>query len=209
MWYYSFVAKRFYPQHIKRRRRKVLLVAASFVLLVVLGLSFGIYKWKSSQVAWKDYTNEELGVRLSYPETFVEETLSEQYQKANIVFRITKNNPQAFFSLRYEDGLGIMKAFGNKDILGQLVAAVDRRYPTGFPDYKKDNYQDVTLAGEKAARFDFTYIGADKETRVRQRLVVVVKDETAYYLSAQAPENDFFKSEKDFAGVVESFSFLD
>lgn len=207
MWYYYFVVKRFYPQHLRERRRKIFLTIAGFVSLVVLSGGVGIYKWKSSQVVWKDYIGKGLRIKLNYPETFVEEVLSEEYQKANIVFRIQRDSPTAFFSLRYEDKLGVMKAFG-KDILGQLVAAVDRRYPISFPDYEKIDYKDITLVGEKAAQFDFTYTGADGKAKIRQRFVIVVKDETAYYLTVQAPESEFSKSEREFDKIIGSFEFV-
>lgn len=209
MWYDIFMAKRFYPQHLKERRRRIFLAAAGFVLLILLGGGLGFYKWKSSQVAWETYTNEELGVKLSYPETFIEEVLSEQYKEANIVFRIKRGGPPASFSLRYEGSLGIMEAFGGKSILEKLVAAVDRRYPINFPDYEKTDFRDITLAGEKAVQFDFIYTGADGKTRAKQRFVIIVREETAYYLAAQAPESEFKKSEKEFDKIIESFKFLD
>ena len=208
MWYYYFVAKRFYPQHLKKRRRRLVAAVLGFVALALLAGGLGLYRREASKISWKTYANEELGVRLTYPETFGEEVLSEQYQKADIVFRIKREDPSAFFSLRYEGELGIMKAFGGGDILDQLIIAIERRYPANFPDYRKDNYREITLAGEKAAQFDFTYTGADGETRVKQRLVLVVKDETVYYLSCQSPEEGFFKSEKEFDRMIESFQFL-
>ena len=177
-----------------------------FLVLLVGGL--WLYRRETSKISWKRYANEELGVRLSYPETFVEEVLSEQYQKADIVFRIKREDPSAFFSLRYEGELGIMKAFGGDDILDQLITAINRRYPGRFPDYKKEDYEEVVVAGERAARFDFTYIGTDGKTRVRQRFVLVVKDDVAYYLSCQSPEEEFFQFEKDCDRIIEGFGFL-
>lgn len=208
MWYYCFVVKRFYPEHLKRRRQRLIVVTAGFILLVFLGLGLWFYKKESSKVSWKSYTDNELGVELSYPETFVKDKISDEDKKARIVFRATRKEPSALFSLRYEDGLGLLKTFGGKDILANLVAEIDRRYPDRFPDYKKENYKESVVANEKTAQFDFSYLGTDGETRIRQRFVVVVKDTAAYYLSCQAPEKEFFKSEKDFDRMINSIEFI-
>jgi len=65
------------------------------------------------------------------------------------------------------------------------------------------------LATEKAALFEFTYLGTDGETRMKQRFVLVVKDNAAYYLSCQASEEDFLEATDAFGRIVSSFEFLD
>lgn len=206
---FCLMAKRFYPEHLRRRRRKLITIVAGSFLLILLGFGFWLYKRESSKVSWSDYVNNDLKVKLSYPETFVKDKISGEDKKARIVFRITKSNPPALFSLRYEDGLGFLKTFGGKDVLTNLVAEVGRRYPDRFPSYTKEGYEDITLANEKAAKFNFTYTGSDGKTKIRQHLVIVVRGETAYYLSCQAPENEFSKSEKDFDKIINSFESVD
>ena len=132
--------------------------------------------------------------------------MTEEQKQAKIVFRITREKPNALFSLRYENGLGPLK-FSGGTIFDAIVAAVNRRYPDRFPDYKKERYEELVLANEKAALFEFTYTGTDGATRMRQRLVLLVRNNTAYYLSFQAPESAFPNSTKDFNRITNSFEF--
>ena len=176
------------------------------ISLILLSLGFGLYFYLS-RPTWQTYRHDELGIQLQWPNSFQESTLTEEQNQAKIVFRITRENPKALFSLRYEDGLGPLK-FSGGTVFDALVAAVNRRYPDRFPNYKKERYEELVLANEKATLFEFTYTGADGATRMRQRLVLLVRENTAYYLSFQAPESEFPKSEKDFEKITESFSFL-
>jgi len=205
------MVKRFYPHHLRRRRRQLIFVGSGLSLFVILSFSFGIYRYKKQQAekpTWETYANEELGVSLVYPSNFEERALSEEGVAAGFVWEIRREKPPALFSLRFEDGLGPLKVSGGT-VFESLVANANRRYPERFPDYKKENYEEFVLSSEKAALFDFTYTGTDGQTRVKQRFVIVVKDDTAYYLSCQSPEKDFFKSEKDCDRMVDSFEFSD
>ncbi len=209
------MAKRFYPQHLKRKRRRLIFagvgVGVGVGLFVVLSAGFGAYRYERKEAAkptWETYTNSDRGVELQYPSNFEEVSLSEESKEAGVVWEIKRKEPPALFSLRYEDGLGALKITGGT-IFDALVATVNRRYPDRFPDYKKESYEEFVVASEKAAQFGFTYTGADGKTRVKQRFVLVVKDDTAYYLSCQSPEKEFFKSEKDCDRIIDSFEFLD
>jgi len=204
------MVKRFYPQHLKRKRQRLILAGAGLGLFLVLGACLVVYVHKKGEAAkpkWLTYTNSDLGLRLEYPNNFEERVISEESKEAGVVWEIKREEPPALFSFRLEDSLGALKVTGGT-IFEALVATVNRRYPERFPGYKKENYAELVLANEKAAQFDFTYTGADGQTRVRQRFVIVVKDDVAYYLSCQSPEKDFFKSEKDFDKIINSFEFL-
>ena len=205
---FSCMVKRFYPSHLKRRRRKLLVVGVGLVSLILLGAGGLFYKLVVAKPKWETYINDSLDVQLEYPRTFAETPIDEQNEEVGVVFRIEREKPNALFSLRYEEGLGALKLAGGT-VFEALVATINRRYPDRFPDYKKDVFDEFILGNEKAALFDFTYTGADGETRIKQRFVVVVKDNTAYYLSCQAPEKEFFKSEKDFDRIISSFEFVD
>lgn len=202
------MARRFTPEHIKRRRRRVLV---SSIIVLFLGISVGgyfYYQWEASKPTWTIFNDSAHGLSIEYPSTFRVKTLGKEAREAGYLLEIKRDDPPALFNLRYEEGLEPLKLVKGTVFAG-LVDAVNRRYPDRFPDYKKEFYGETILSNEKAAQFDFTYTGADGKTRVKQRLVIVVKDETAYYLSAQAPEGEFKKSEKDFAKIIESFEFVD
>ncbi len=204
------MVQRFYPQHLRRERRRLVFAGVGLVLFVSLGAVFGFYHYKRKEAAeptWETYTNEELRVSLVYPSNFEEILLSEESKEVGVFWEIRREDPPALFNLRFEDGLGPLKMLGGT-VFEALAAAVNRRYPDRFPDYKKENYEEFVLANEKAALFDFTYTGADGKTRVKQRFVIVVKDDAAYYLSCQSPEKEFFQSEEDCDRIIDSFEFL-
>lgn len=156
---------------------------------------------------WEIHTDNSIGIKFEYPLLFKTRDLDESDQKAGVVFRAIRDIPNALFSLRVEKDLGPLK-ITEGSILEALISMVNRYYPDRFPEYSKEKYDEIILANEKAALFEFTYLGEDGKTRIKQRLVIVVKDNTAYYLSAQAPEKDFSKAEKDFDQVINSFEFI-
>ena len=186
----------------------MIIIVVGLVLLMVSVGGAWVYKREANKPSWDAYTNDSLGVRLGYPSTFTKTTIDEKNKEAGIVLRIEKEKPKTLFSLRYEGDLGSLKMSGGT-IFEAVVATVNRRYPDRFPDYKKESYEEFVLSKEKAARFDFTYTGVDGVTRMRQRFVIVVRDDVAYYLSCQTPEKEFFKSEKDFERIINSFEFVD
>jgi hypothetical protein len=202
------VIKRFYPEHLKKKRRRISLLVLAIIVLIVLGTGAFLYRREKTEVSWLTYRNEDLKVTLIYPENFSKNTLSEEGINAGYLLRIFREKPPAIFSLRYEGGLGVLQSAAGKNILDYLVSEINLRYPDRFPDYQKVGFQEMVLDRERAAQFDFTYTGADGKTKMKQRFVVVVRGDTAFYLSAQAPENDFFKSENDFAKIISSFKFL-
>jgi hypothetical protein len=202
------VNRRFYPQHLRRRRRRLGLIVFS---LFLFGSSAGAvfsYRWYKSRPVWKTYADDSLGVSVDYPSTFKDIPIVDaQRIEAGYLLRAKRVDPDALLSLRYEDDLGPLKALKGSIFLS-LVDAVNRRYPERFPEYKKEGYEETVVANEKAARFDFTYLGSDDRTRVRQRLFIVVRGDTAFYLVFQAPESEFQRSKKDFDKIISSFAFL-
>ena len=204
---YCEMTRRFYPQHRQRRRQRLVFLSVGCLFIILLGLGCWFYWRRRSAPVWETWTNDSLGFSLQYPSNFVARPLSEQAKEAGYILELRRQNPNALFSVRFEEGLGPLKILGGS-VFEALVAEVNRRYPDRFPDYRKEKYEEIVLANEKAGLFEFTYTGADGKTRVRQRFVLVVKDENAYYLSFQAPQKEFFKSEEDFDKIIQSFEFL-
>lgn len=190
--------------------KKILLVIVLiFSILIVIGIILFFYKNKKSSSAPTtiNFINEDLKIKLSYPSTYEITTLSEIHEKANIVFRATRINPDALISIKYEKGLGALAALGGT-VMDNLINAVNRRYPERFPDYKKTKYEKTVIGNEDATVFEFTYKGKDNETSMKQRLVLIVKDNNAYYISAQCKEVDFENLTIEFDKVISSFQFL-
>lgn len=184
-----------------------------FLLLCVLSLgSAGLYFYLS-RPTWQTYQNDELKVKLDWPDNFQTVALTEPDEESGIVFKIERAKPEAQVFLRHEADLGPIR-FTGKTILEYLIETIDRTYPNRFPDYRKEDQRMLVLAGQNATEFVFTYSGKDKkgkEIRIKQRYLLIVKDEEniAFFLSCQAPEKNFPQSQKDFERIISSFTFFD
>lgn len=203
---------------IDEQKKKIFLGKKYFIIgmvaVVLIGASVGGYftfkKEKSNNnqppEKWEQYQNADLKIKLSYPASFTQISLSDEDKTSKVLLRLERGNPQALITLRYEEGLGMLKAAGGS-ILDKLVESINRQYPTRYPDYNKEKYEELVIGNEKAARFYFTYTGNDKQTKIKQQFTVIVKDTTGYYLSAQAPEAEFDRSASDFDKIAESIEF--
>jgi len=154
------------------------------------------------------YTNPVQGVEIAYPKKYVRSTLTTEDTQAGIFFRITRDVPAAMFSIRYQKGFGAMKLLGGST-LETFTEEVNRRYPERFPEYKKERYERIVLANENAVLIEFSYLGKDNVTRIKQRLIFFIHNNAAYFLSSQAKVEDFNVIEKEFTKIVGSFAFLD
>jgi len=203
---------------INEQKKKIFLgkkyLIIGIVAVVLVGASVGGYftfkkaKSNNSQPPekWEEYQNADLKIKLSYPASLSQISLSEEDKTSKVLLRLERKEPQALITFRYEEGLGMLKAAGGS-ILDKLVESINRQYPTRYPDYNKEKYEELIIGNEKAARFYFTYTGNDQQTKIKQQFTVVVKDTTGYYLAAQAPEAVFDQSASDFEKIAESFKF--
>lgn len=206
---------RFYKPSLRTRlgKKKKLVLALAIVALTLL-MGGGVAFWQIfSEPGWGTYQNDALGIKLDWPDNFQTTILTDVDKESGIVFKIEHARPEAQVFLRYEADLGPIR-FTGKTILDYLVETIDRTYPQRFPDYQKEDYRQFVLAGQNAGEFTFTYSGKDKgggEIRIKQRYIIAVKDEKniAFFLSCQALENEFFKSEKDFDKIISSLEFVD
>lgn len=187
------------------------LIAISAIVWYFLGrqdfLGFDRVPNKDQSVPQEYYSSPEYGIAFSYPSVYVEDALDASDEEALIFFRALREENEALISVRRETGLGILQLQGGT-IFDGLVAAVNRRYPDRFPEYKKENYEELVIANEQAALFDFTYTGTDGSTRIKQRLYVVVRGSEAYYVSFQIVEDFFDEYVTEFEEMVASVEFL-
>ena len=198
--------KRFYPKHIREKRKRLIVL----ILFVIFALSVGSLLLYLHDVSvkeeWEVYIDNNLNFSFEYPSYFRPSSLSKKALEAGYLLELKRDNPSALFNIRYEDDLGIMKILG-RTIFDTLVEVVNRRYPDRFPNYEKLSYKEILVDGRKAGQWDFTYLGSDGKTIVRQRFVLVVLDDSAFYISMQAPLDKFSKSENDFERMLASFKF--
>ena len=190
------------------------------ILLILLISGFFVYQYyqthpKAEPVRWLDYNSEDFKFKVNYPETFKNTKITEDDKKANITFRAEQNNPSALFSIKYEERVGILTLAQKGSVLDVLSQNVERQYPNRYTDFKKEKQEKITVDGVEASQFYFTYTGADEQTRMKQRFVIVTHEyekkelgTVAFYLSFQSQESDFEKLNPTFQQILDSFKFL-
>ena len=190
------------------------------ILIILLSGGFFVYQYyqkhpKIEPTKWLDYNNVELKIKLNYPETFKSIRLSEDDKKAKIIFKAEQPEPSALFSLRHEDKVGVLKMAQKGSVLEVLKQNFDTQYPGRFTDFKKEKEEKITIDGNEAEQFYFTYLGKDNATRMKQRFVIVTRQyedkslgTVAFYLSFQSKEQDFEKLNSIFDQILKSFKLL-
>lgn len=195
------------------RRHKISAIISSIILLAVIGGGGWLVVRKQEPVTepeapWLTFDGSGKGVKVSYPSTASVTTLSAEDQELGILFRMTLNEPRALFSLRQEDGLGVLKLTGGT-IIDALIDSINRQYPTRFPGYQKEKYEEPIIANEKAALFEFSYLGTDQQTRMKQRLILIVRNDVAYYISGQTEAAAFDQFASTLNRMIQSIQFVD
>jgi hypothetical protein len=200
--------------------KKIIPILIPIILIILFAGGFFIYQYyqkhpKVEPTKWLDYSNVDLKIKLNYPETFKSIKLTEDDNKAKIIFKAEQPMPSALFSLRHEDKLGVLKLAQKSSVLEVLKQSFENQYPSRFTDFKKEKEEKITIDGNEAEQFYFTYLGKDNTTRMKQRFVIVVKQyennnlgTVAFYLSFQSKESDFNNLDSTFGQVLTSFKFL-
>lgn len=199
--------------------KKILPILIPIILIILITGGFFIYQYyqkhpKVEPTKWLDYNNLELKIKLNYPETFKSIKLSDEDKKAKIILKAEQPEPSALFTLRYEDKVGILAVAQKGSVLEVLKQSFDKQYPSRFTDFKKEKEEKITVDGNEAEQFYFTYLGKDNTTRMKQRFVIVTKQyednnlgTVAFYLSFQSKESDFDKLNSVFSEILQSFKF--
>lgn len=185
-------------------------VAALFVLLVLLvgALVYVRLLPQLDQHKRVQFRDNDVGVQFFYSGEFQPASVTPDLAKTGTFFRAAAQENEALISVRQERGLGVLKLVGGR-LLDTLVGTATRRYETQFPEYRKELYEERVVAKNPGAILEFTYLGADGRTRVRQRLVfIIVNDERAYFIASQAPDESFAKRRPDFELVESTFEVL-
>jgi len=200
--------------------KKIIPILIPIILIILFTGGFFIYQYyqkhpKIEPTKWLDYSNMELKLKLNYPETFKSIKLTEDDNKAKIIFKAEQPELSALFSLKHEDKVGILKMAQKGSVIEVLKQNFDTQYPSRFTEFKKEKEEKITVDGNEAEQFYFTYLGKDNATRMKQRFVIVTKQyednnlgTVAFYLSFQSKESDFNNLDGTFSQILQSFKFL-
>lgn len=178
------------------------------ILLSLLVLSKSVSAASASPSAdgipeWTSYRDKKRRFEIQYPSSF---RLAPLEKGTQLLFKAVNDRPSALFTIRYEGGLSKLQAVGGGSILEKLLLSVNKQFPARYPGYKKEKYQELVLANEKAAVIVFSYIGNDKKTRVKEIFSIISRGLDAFYLSAQTPEKEFSTMSEVFNRMIRSFN---
>jgi hypothetical protein len=135
------------------------------------------------------------GVKVKYPEaTAKTQTISEADRKEKILLRLAaqEHRPPMLVTLRSESGLRVVANLTKATIIDILMRNSDKALPQRFEGFKKESSRRYEHDRRDAGEIIFTYQSPVKGERIKQRLVMLVKDDdTAVYLAMQTKEADF------------------
>lgn len=176
------------------------------LLVVVLMVIGGVASQKSQQppeqptttVNFRDPTTN---LSLDYPAELMLAELTNQDRQDKILLRLqqdTTNQPPLLITLRYEQGIKKAANLLRREPLDVILDSIDKSYPQRFPGYQPTSQRRLEVSGRKAAEVLFSYQKDPSAQRLKQRLLIIIKDDdTALYLAAQAQEPDFEKANSD------------
>lgn len=149
---------------------------------------------------------------MEYPEQIIKsQIVSEADKKNKIILRLTEKQgqPQILATLRYESGLRSIASITKSSIIDIIMANSEKALPQRFKGFQKEGSRRYEHSGRKAGEVIFTYDSPVAGERIKQRLVVLVKDDdTAVYLAMQTKQADFQEqNSKLFDAMAASLGF--
>ena len=159
----------------------------------------------------RTYIDQKSGVNINHPVDSKVSSISEEDKKANIILRLNEKEGETpyLITLRSESGLRAVATLTRSEIIDMLMNNSERALPQRFTGFQKVSSRRYEHNGRKAGEIIFTYDSPVEGERIKQRFVVLVKDDdTAVYLAMQAREADFDEQNtKIFDPMAESLNF--
>lgn len=178
--------------------KKWLILLAGVFLIIITGSYILFSKDTQPSVAPINTTafhDNTTGVSLKYPEKLEAAALNEQDKKDRILLRLQQSGSidmPLLVTLRYEDGIRQTANLLKREPLDIILDSIDKSYPQRFPDFQKNDQKRLEINGRKAAEVTFTYKRNNVGEKLKQRLLIIMKDDdVAIYLAAQSTEQHF------------------
>jgi hypothetical protein len=197
---------------------KVGILAIAVLGLVLIGSGVYFFGGKTSKQEEQnilsrqiEYQDPRTTASIKYPEEAHAQPISEEDKKNNIALRLTEREGQTPFlvTLRSESGLRAVATLTRASIIDVVMGNSEKALPQRFKGFHKESGRRYEHNGRNAGEFIFTYDSPVPNERIKQRFVILVKDDdTAVYLAMQAKEADFDEqNQKIFNPMAESLNF--
>ncbi|HEX9679291.1 MAG TPA: hypothetical protein VGA08_01610 [Candidatus Saccharimonadales bacterium] len=162
---------------------KLLVPVLSIILLVVV--FFVLPKRTDNQL----FDDPNFGLVFSYSTDLEQTKLTEQDHKGSIFLRLQPNSSLAanlLVTARAESGLAKVSAVTKQTPLEIIASNIERTYPSRFSGWQLQTERTFDISGRPAKEIIFSYNGPAEP--ITQRFLVIIKnDDSAIFLSAQAP----------------------
>jgi hypothetical protein len=188
------------PQTLRLRNNPVWMYL-TIGLIVMLAAGFALIRLPSSPFSDnREYRSELDGFSLRYPKGWEIQRRDqlEQYQGV-FVFAAEQKKSKAVFGVR-------LQSVGDEKVkLAEVATALDQAMPGSFADFNKLSQEKLTLNGNEALKYEYTFTSQDKK-KIHERLVIVSASGRVYHLAAWSPAKNFAKVSGDFDRMIKSFS---
>ncbi|MBI4600023.1 hypothetical protein HY732_03810 [Candidatus Uhrbacteria bacterium] len=164
-----------------------------FAALVLVGLGC---VWAYQNLRTTEYTDSDTGVSVRYSTRLVAEKATAARDITDkIVFRIRERRDDKegdiLVTVRYEDDLRKVSNTLRRDLLDILLENSEKVFVQEYIKYEKVSQRTFQHKGRRAAEIVFSYLSPYGKF-VTQRFLILIRDEnTAFYLSAQAPKEQY------------------
>lgn len=181
------------------------------VIFLLSGGGF-VYWYGNREKPVYSFVDAKSGLRLTFSQHLVSETLDERAKKDNFLLRLEngpKEKTDILIRVSYEEGLNVVSSVTKSEIIPLLLGNARKNLPKTFPEFVAESTREFTIgSGQKAGEIVFTYKGPAGQ-RIKRRLVVVSRDNnTAFYVAAETPEADFTRINKTyFEPIMSSLRF--
>jgi len=173
-------------------------VIGCLALVVAGGIGFMLLRDKlqvaTSISTTTHFSDEVTGLSLDYNNQLaISSSLSPQNAKDKLLLRLTDKGGTArpfLLTVRYERDRSKPAASTKQSLIDYLQGAAELALPQK-PGYKQESAKRVTVDGQEAIEFIFSYTG-NQQTPAKQRLTIIPLDnDRAAYIAQQSKTEDY------------------
>lgn len=148
---------------------------------VVTAALVGFIIWRNQTAQLESFTSDKIA--FSYPASYKQRPETKLKGNLKAVAKFQASDPLAVIELYGEIGAIKAASVTRSPFLDYLEKAVEKTQAIIRPNYQKSGLERIKLSGRDASRFSYSYLAADKQTRLYINFFIIPVANDAYYLS--------------------------